>query len=345
MATLAGQSLGTTIGPGDIVNHQIPAVPVAFADRSCFISVYEFCTTAGVQVVGNGVADDSAAINAAFLALSGSGKTLVFPSGVFLCTAAAIVTKGVAVQVGPLATFTGTYAGTIPNASGPSGNSAAYKARLIMTAVTTSTTYTGTGTNTITFGTNAIMGSQDGVAIAVGDVLLLQGGTLTSCVITACDTGPWVVSVIGTASTKCVLTRPAWWLTGDQVPSSQEIKIGPEGTLFRNGTWFSSAAPGCVIGTTDPALYPDRVIQNVTLVSSTATVINVPILSATKSSVLAHFVVAGGTTTATIGYGTVAAPTAGYVGTASTVVDALASGMGKNGTADTSIIEVIISNR
>lgn len=223
-------------------------------------------------------------------------------------------------------------------------NSRPYYARAVCTTFTAAS-YTGTGTSVLSFANHAL-DAQDGVTIAVGDTVLLQGGTLGSCAITAADTGPWVVTSLGGASAKAVFTRPAWFETGAKVPAGQTIKIGPEGTLFPNTDWTSWASPGCVIGTTDPAFYPDRVLQQLALVSSTVTVNNVPIRSATKSQVSAEFCGAnGGTLTNTVGYGTVAPPTAGYIGTASSVVDALASGMGKNSTADTSLLNILIVNR
>lgn len=220
-----------------------------------------------------------------------------------------------------------------------------YFARFVFTT-TAVASYTGTGTNTLTAGSNAALVAQDGVTPAVGDVCILQGGTLGSLAITAADTGPWVVTALGSASAKFVLSRPTWWQTGSVVPTSQSINVGPEGTLFHNSTWTSTASPGCVIGTTDPAMYPDRVTQRVTLASSTATVNNVPIFSATVSLVTAEFCGANsGSTTSTVGYGTIVAPTPGYIGTASTVVDAIAANMGKNGTSDTAILNVTIINR
>jgi len=174
---------------------------------------------------------------------------------------------------------------------------------------------------------------------------MLQGGTLGSLAITAADTGPYVVSSLGGTSARWVLTRPVWFVNGGTVPTSMSVQIGPEGTLFHNSSWKSTASPGCVIGTTDPAFYPDRVTQRVTLALSTFNMINVPIFSASTSSVLAEFVGAnGGSTSSTVGYGTIVPPTPGYIGTASAVVDSLASGMGKNGTGDTAILNVTIVN-
>ena len=208
----------------------------------------------------------------------------------------------------------------------------------------TASSYTGTGTGVLSFA-NHLLDVQDGVTNVVGDGVFLPGGTLGSCAITAADVGPYVVTALGGASAKAVFTRPSWWQNGSIVPTSQSVKIGSEGTLFGNTDWTSSAAPGCVVGTTDPAMYPDRVTQEVTLGSSTKTITNVPILSATKSNVIATLAQVGGTTTNTVGYGTIVAPTPGYIGTASTVVDALNSGMAKNSTLDTSILTVTIVNR
>jgi hypothetical protein len=234
-----------------------------------------------------------------------------------------------------------------PLATAPAAGSTGakpYFARAVFTS-TTMASYTGTGTGVLTAGTNAALAAQDGVTLAVGDVVLLQGGTLGSLAITAADTGPYVVTSLGGASAKWVLTRPSWWQHAAIIPTAQSIQIGPEGTLFPNTTWTSWAAPASVVDTADPLFYPDRVILSAALVASTYSLITVPIRSATKSSVEATFVAAGGTTTSTIGYGIIAAPTPGYIGTASAVIDALASGMGKNGSADTSTVCIVVINR
>lgn len=224
------------------------------------------------------------------------------------------------------------------------GTSRAYFARNVCTTFTAAS-YTGTGTGVLSFA-NHLLDVQDGVTNVVGDVVFLQGGTLGNCAITAADVGPYVVTALGGAAANAVFTRPSWWVNGSIVPTSQPVKIGSEGTLFGNTDWTSSAAPGCVVGTTDPAMYPDRVTQRVTLALSTATVSNVPILSATRTGIFAEFCGAnGGSTTNTVGYGTIVAPTPGYIATASTVIDALNSGMAKNSTADTAILNVTIVNR
>jgi hypothetical protein len=69
-----------------------------------------------------------------------------------------------------------------------------------------------------------------------------------------------------------------------------------------------------------------------------------PIFSATRTNAIANLKATGGTTTSTIGYGPIAAPTPGGIGTASVTVVAIASGGSKNGTADTSDVIVTIIN-
>lgn len=229
-------------------------------------------------------------------------------------------------------------------ASNTGSSTRQYYARAVITTSAVAS-YTGTGTNQITASTNAALVAQDGVTLAVGDVVLLQGGTLGSFVVTAVDTGPWVVTSLGAAGSKFVLTRPDWWEVGAVLPTGQGIDIGTEGTLFPGTHWSSWASPGCVVGTTDPALYPDRVITKLTLAASTVTLSTVPIRTTSTGIYCEYAGANGGTVTNTVGYGTIVAPTAGYVGTASAVIDAIAAGMTKNSNLDTSFVNMLIVNR
>lgn len=327
--------------------------PVTIIDYPAYISVMEWGGTQssafGVSPVttfaypGSGITDDSALINAACLALKGSGITLMFPPGTYLVTANALNLQGITCQFLPGAIVTGTQAATLLGGQGQP-----FTARAVMTTVATSTTYTGTTTNTLTFGSNAAFGTQDGVStLAVGDCVILQGGTLGSCAITACDTGPWIISSLGGASAKAVLVRPTWWAVGQLTTAYQSIKVGNEGTLFKNGTWTCRAAPGTAVSATgtDPKWYPDQVSTTVTLASSQNVLNTIPIFSATTSSIVCSLSAVGGTTTSTVGYGPIAAPTPGYIGTATVTIVAQASGMTKNGTADTSVVSVVVTNR
>lgn len=311
--------------------------------------------TGVAQPYGTTTTDDSLAINAALLMLgqAGRGQALYFPAGIYLVSTNAIVnTYNVPIQLAPGAIFTGTYAATLQNQGQP------FWVRAVMTTVATSTTYTGTGTNTITFGSNAAIGTQDGIStLAVGDAVFLQGGTLGSCAITAADTGPWIISSLGSGTTKVVLKRPSWWLTGLTPKLMQQIDVGPEGSLFKGTRWTTWAATTIgsptVVGTTDPLFYPDRVQFLVTLAASAFAVVTVPFRTFAgtttnplgDTAILCSLQAVGGTTTSTVGYGPIAAGTSGYVGTSTVTIVAQASGMTKNGTADTSVVSVLVVNR
>jgi hypothetical protein len=320
--------------------------PVTILDYPYAVSIMEMsgATTQAISglagttynVVGTNSLDDSAAINALALVLKGTGISMFFPANTYKVSTNAINLQGVNIILGNGAAFTGTYASSMVN-----GTAAGY-ARGVFTTITTSTTYTGSGTGTLTFGSNAATGTQDGITVAVGDVFILQGGTLGSCAITAKDTGPWVFTSLGTASAPVILSRPSWWANGITCPTGYIIKVGPEGTLFGSTQWRSFANPGTVVGTTDSQFYPDQVSQSVVLVAGTVTVTNVPLKSATKSQTWCS-VNTLNTATSTVGYGVVAAPTAGYQGACSIVVDAYIANMTKNA-SDVSTVILTVQN-
>jgi hypothetical protein len=193
--------------------------------------------------------------------------------------------------------------------------------------------------------TGAFSTAQDGVTLAVGDKFILPAGTITTLVVSAANSGPYEVTSLGATGVSATFTRPARWTHGATITPETKIKVGGEGTLFKGTTWTADPATATkVVGTDDPVLYPDRVTQQVTLASSTVTITNVPIKSASKSNVLTTLAAAGGTQTSTVAYGPIVAPTPGGIGTASLVIDAIASGQTKNGTADTSTLNVTIFN-
>jgi hypothetical protein len=351
MAGVIGTHVISPIG-GPVV-HVPPNGQPSFSDNAVYIDIYEMGyygsqsanfsggvigPSTNAVVTGLGTADDGPAINSAIAALAGSGRILCFPAGIFKITTAIVNTSGVQMQIGPLAQFTGTNAFTMASASGgaATGNNLPGYVRGVFTTVTTSTTYTGTTTNTLTFGTNAIMGAQDGITLAVGDCFHLPGGTLGACAITACDIGPWIISVKGTASTKCVLTRPTWWQTGSVVPQLYQFTVGPEGSVFYGGKWTAwgtTSAAQILIGATgtDPLFYPDHVATLVTLSSGFVTQTTVPVRSTTLTSfsyMSASY--SGGSTTAKFTTGAIgsggAATAAGYNGTGSVSITALAVG-------------------
>ena len=116
------------------------------------------------------------------------------------------------------------------------------------------------------------------------------------------------------------------------------------GTLFAGTHWISYATDAQVIGTDDPALYPEEVIQQVTLTASAVAITNVPIHAAAKTVVSANLITAS-TATSTVAYGPIAAATPGALGTASVTVNAIAAGQTKNGTSDVSTINVSIRQK
>jgi hypothetical protein len=198
----------------------------------------------------------------------------------------------------------------------------------------------------ITVTATGALGTQDGVTIAAGDEVWLPeyAGTANGSVTVAAGiSGPYRIANAGGTGVNAVLSRPAYWPDGDAMPLGASFKVA-QGTLFANTVWDCGAAKGSTIGTTDPDAYPRSVTQTVTLTSSAKAITNVPIRSATKSNVIASLAAVGGTTTNTIGWGIIVAPTNGPIGTATTTVNAIASGGTKNGTADTSQLIVTIVN-
>lgn len=217
--------------------------------------------------------------------------------------------------------------------------------------VTTLDAYTGSGTATLTETTaSSGLGAQDGVTLVAGDIVFIQAGTAN--LTAAKDSGPWVVSNLGSASVQWVLTRPSWFQQGAVIPIAYVVDIGGEGTMWGGTAWKSFATKGsAVIGTNDPAFYVGRITQKITLAASTfalcaasAQATNVGIRSATETGIDCSSSVGGTPIAGTVGYGPIAAATPGYIGTSVVTIDALASGMAKNGTTDTSQVLVTIIN-
>lgn len=223
-----------------------------------------------------------------------------------------------------------------------------FTAHVVATSIA-ALTFTG---GTFSADANGAIATNDGIAVgasglAAGDVIIFPTGTITTGVVSAANSGPWVLTAVGGASAKFTGIRPDWWRHGSNM-TQRPIRVAA-GTLFGGTDWKAYAdtlvgGTPLVVGTGDPKFRPIQVTQTVTLSSSAATITNVPIHSATRSNVHAALGAVGGTTTATIGYGIIVAPTPGDLGTASTVVNAIASGGTKNGTSDTSILIVTITN-
>ena len=221
----------------------------------------------------------------------------------------------------------------------PSGSTSAFKARAVITSLAA---YTGSGTGVLTETANGAWPAQDGVTNAVGDIVLIQGGTTN--LTAALDSGPWQITNLGSAGSKWVLTRPDWFSHGSTIPIAAVVEVGGEGTLFKGTSWKSFAATSAnVVDTNDPTFYVGRVTQQITLVASAATVSNVGLLSATKTGIEYDYT-GTGAIAATVSYGQTAAITPGYIGTGSVPIAAMASGMTKNGTTDVSVLNVTVIN-
>ena len=346
--------------------------PETIIDYPSYVSVMEMAGTQssgfGVSpvttynaTIGGGILDDGPAINGAIaqIVAGNYGQSLYFPAGTYLVNTALVNASNVPFILAAGATFTGTYATSFTPIAGPAvalkGASVAGFARGVITAITTSTTYTGTTTNTLTFGSNATLPTQDGITAAVGDVFILPGGTISSCAITACDTGPWQISSLGAAGAKVVLVRPSWYQTGQNIPVMYQINVGPEGTQYADTKWTSWAnTPGTATASiipvgktaTDPLFYPDHVAFNGTLVSGFFTTTTIPIRSLTQTSFAYQPTnYSGGTTTAKFIMGAIssggAATAVGYVGTGSVSITACAvAGTVVSGDVSTGILHV-----
>jgi hypothetical protein len=232
--------------------------------------------------------------------------------------------------------------------------------------------YNGSGTGTLTSTANGTFASQnniDGLTVAVGDQIFIPAGLSN---VTAVDSGPWVVKSLGASGAKWQLARPAWWSHGSSWTSGQSVHIGGEGAIYSGTTWVATAAAG-VIDTTDSAFYCREITFQVTLVSATqalaaaqpSPIADYPLTGSTAGAhscpigimpvpsagtlaagpqVFCSLASKAGSATLTVGYGIIAEPTPGYVGTAAVTVNAIAAGQTVSGDADTSTINVTIRN-
>jgi hypothetical protein len=219
----------------------------------------------------------------------------------------------------------------------------AYTARAVWTSLAA---YAGTtdaaGARVLTASAVGALAAQDGVTIAIGDVLLLPEGTTN--IGAASDAGFWQVTGLGAAGAKWSVQRAPWWTTGEAIPLGQDLVVGGEGTLFAGSTWRAYCAKGQLIDTGTPLLYPDEVTQQVTLVTGggNVAVTNVPIRSATKSNVVPVYAGAGTPAATTLSYAP-GAITPGPLGTATVTVQAVKAAMAAV-TGDTSVVNVTIVN-
>ena len=211
--------------------------------------------------------------------------------------------------------------------------------------ITSLQAYGGSTTGVLTETGNAALAAQDGMTIAVGDVLWLPAGLTNITAVS--DSGPYVVTALGSGASHWSMKRPGWWQTGDSfggaIPMGKTVQMGPEGTVYFNSIWASWAAPGQVVDTNDPVMYPRSITQRVTLLTGSAsvTISNIPIRVAADTGFEISYI-SGAAKSTTVGY----APTTitpGALNTASLVISAMIAGMTAAGSGDVSVINVTVT--
>lgn len=212
---------------------------------------------------------------------------------------------------------------TNPGASsGSSGSSIPYAARGV-----------GPASNVASLAAFTVAGN-DGITYVAGDVVFLYAQT------TASQNGPYVVGTVTTGTAP--LTRPDWYATGSTQSVARNYTFGTEGTLYSGASFKPTfAGSSYVVDTANPAFFPLRVSQQITLAAGTATIANVPIRLANRVGVFfTRITPANATTTVTYAPATI---TPGQIGTVSLVVNAqVAAGTIQN--TDTSVLNVEITN-
>lgn len=146
-------------------------------------------------------------------------------------------------------------------------NSSAFRARAVVTSLAAFASANGVLTGSV----NGAIGAQDGVTLAVGDVVILPKVVAGGATVAAAEAGPYVVTALGGAAAKFVLTRPSWFASGAALPQGVPIFVGGEGTIWSGTDWRCMGSAGA-IDTVDPKIYPRIVRGTVALVAGAATV-------------------------------------------------------------------------
>lgn len=203
--------------------------------------------------------------------------------------------------------------------------------------------HSGSGKGHLVASANGAIAAQNGFTPAAGDVVMVPAGCTNLSA--AKDAGPYFVTDPGASGRPYVLDRPSFWAQGSVIPATAAVMCSYEDTLFGGSVWKTENAAGKVVGTDDPAMYPDKVIiKGVALTSGThAAFTTVPISARGTVSVVYASTYAHTPDTATVNYG--AGPiTAGAIGAASFVPNAYAAAMAVNTSDSTSIVDIIILN-
>lgn len=214
-----------------------------------------------------------------------------------------------------------------------------FRARTVITSALAA--YTAAA-GVITANANGAFAVQDGVTSVVGDVILLPAGIAAA----AADAGPYVITSLGAAGAKFTLQRPSWWATASVLKSGTQVRLGGEGTAWKNTVWEVMAASDSVtVDTTDIKLFPLNFSGQTALVAGAFT-ISGPFFS-TKSTVTLQRSVAN-TSSATIMYAPTSAGangiTAGNMGTGACVVQACVAA-GTINVADISTLSWEVTNQ
>ena len=181
--------------------------------------------------------------------------------------------------------------------------------------------------------------AQNGVTCVAGDVVLLVGQT------TGAENGPYVVGTV-TAGT-APLTRPLDFATGSLVPGGIVYQTGSTQSNYAASQWKSISRGNLVVGTTNPTFYPKNCSGKATLVAGTVTLgsaAKIWMLSAAPPTVinLTYNTSAGAATSCSIEAPS-ASRTAGVVGTAQFVINAIAIAGGVDA-GNTSTVDYLVTN-
>jgi hypothetical protein len=180
--------------------------------------------------------------------------------------------------------------------------------------------------------------------VAATDLTFVAGDrVLLTLQTTAAECGVYVVGTVATGV--AALTRAADMATGATVATASRVLV-QAGTLWAGSEWRATAT-NAVVGTTDPAFYPQNVRGILTLASGTKTLgatEGLFLLSTTRSTIHCTMNTPGGTLTLTNGYGSNSAGrTAGKSGTAAAIVIARVDA-GTIDTANNSTVDFLVTN-
>lgn len=161
--------------------------------------------------------------------------------------------------------------------------------------------------------------TQDGLTIALDDKVVFPLGTLTTQVVSAANSGPYQCTTVGATGVKAVFTRTSRFANGSAISSPTNVRVNGEGTIYKNTTWVAKpVAPGKIVGTDDPLMFPAEMNVPGTCVLGTFTVSSIPLRGAGLFFVGVDYT--GGTPAATTTTLQASTQTPGGIGTASIVV-------------------------